>query len=207
MALSIPRDGIANTGDYTRWQVACWAFIVFMMEKDPWVKAVWRGWQNARLIPFWTQRAMIEDPVSDATFKGLTAAFMHVEDPQDLEWFQHVVHDELQIPYIWVPQYLRLAFQQWTAFELNLPVPEVTLLTIPLAPDFPVGKGPTAGGRDIIRRVGWVYLTEYWQPPRISIKALAKDWAVVKGRPSEDLRWEIKQGIKQAKALLDLTRW
>ena len=32
MALSIPRDGLANKGDYQRWQLACWAFIVFMME-------------------------------------------------------------------------------------------------------------------------------------------------------------------------------
>ena len=205
MAHSIPRDGIANTGDYTRWQVACWAFIVFMMEKDPWVQAVWRGWQEARQIPVWKQRVAAESPVSDETFQGLTTAILHGHD--DLEFFRHVVHDELQIPYTWVPSYLRMAFSQWTAFEFELPVPDVMLMSIPLRPNFPVGKGPAADGRDIIRRVGWLYLTEYWQPPRIKIKPLATHWAAEKGRPGEDLRWEIKQGIKQAKALLDLARF
>jgi hypothetical protein len=207
VALSIPRDGIANIGDYTRWQVACWAFIVFMMEKDPWVQAVWRAWQDVRQIPRFAARARREEPVSDATFTALSAAILRVHDPEDLEFFNRVVHDELQIPYIWVPQSLRLAFQQWTAFELELPVPAVTLFTIPLAPDFPIGKGPAHDAKDIIRRVGWLYLTKYWQPPRIKLKPLAKDWATVKGRPGEDLRWEIRQGMKQAEALLDLARW
>jgi hypothetical protein len=207
MALSTPRDGIANTGDYTRWQIACWAFIVFMMEKDPWVRAVWRGWQEARQIPRFVQLVATQERPSDAAIRALVASIQQVNDPADLEWFRHVVHDELKIPYIWVPGYLRLAFQKWTALELKIPIPEVTLLTIPLSPDFPVGKGPAADGRDVIRRVGWLYLTEYWQPPRISIKALAKDWAGVQGRPDADMRWQVKQGIKQAKALLDLARF
>jgi hypothetical protein len=87
-----------------------------------------------------------------------------------------------------------------------LPVPETLFLTFQMGPEFPLGKAPTAEGRDIIRRVGWVYLTEYWPTPT-KIKPLAKDWATVKGRPGEDLRWEVKQGIKQAKALLDLARF
>jgi hypothetical protein len=134
-------------------------------------------------------------------------SILHVDDPADLEWFRHVVHDELQMPYLWVPAFLRCAFQTWTARELKLPVPEGPIPSIPLAPDFPVGKGPTAHGRDIIRGVGWVYLTEYWQPPRIKIKPLAKDWAMVSGRAGQDLRWEVKQRIEQAKALLDLARF
>ena len=188
--------------------MACWAFIVFMMEQDPYVRAVWRGWQEARQIPLWAERARAETPVSERTFASLTAAIMLVrDDDKDLDYFRHVVHDELAIPYIWVPTYLRLAFQQWTAFELELPVPEATIFTLPLSPTFPVAKGPTHEGRDIMRRVGWLYLTKYWQPPRIKIKPLARDWAQVKGRPGEDVRYEVKQGIKQAHALLDLARF
>ena len=84
-------------------------------------------------------------------------------------------------------------------------MPETIFLTFQMEPDFPIGKAPTAdGGTSSARGLG--LFTEYWPTPA-KIKPLAKDWATVKGRPGEDLRWEVKQGIKQAKALLDLARF
>ena len=222
MALSIPRDWLDNAGDYTRWQMACWAFLIFAITYDPRVKVAWHQWTTIKGLDPWVVRRWTEAPVTFETLKGLTDALLHTPDPEDLEWFERLVHDELQMPYTWFPRYLRHGFQMWTAKQLQLPegvVPAAVLMTLPHPEDLPPGRQPRDFAHDIARNVGWLYQNRYlpvvWTeagrtiPMRRSKKAIATDWtARVQGRAGHrgdvDARKLVREGIKQADALLDL---
>ena len=211
MALSIPSQ-LEDGGDYTRWQMAVRACLLFMKMHDPRVMVEWHAWLGARQISDWSQRFSHENRaggVSEATIAGLMGAILRHDDPADLEPFQRFVHDVIGMPYIWMPGVLRNHYEAWTVTEHGLPI---TLQpTLPLPANFPKGKAPRAGGADIIRNVGWLYLTRYSALPRISIKALAKDWSENvqhrEGHQNVDDRKLVREGIKQAHALLDLARW
>ena len=221
VSLSAPRLGLANQGDYARWQMACKALLVFMKAYDGRVKTAWQAWLVTRQVPRWIAQLRQEGQAGvlvPETIRGLNHALGDYDDPADLEPFEHLVHDDIGLPYRWVPTFLRMEFAAWTHTELGWQRDLVP--TIPDLPaDLPIGKAPREDAAYIARNVGWLYQVRHWplvadpawpQERRVSVKWLAKQWDQENQRAgyrNQDSRKLITGGIAQADAFLDLARW
>jgi hypothetical protein len=198
MAHSLPVR-VTNRGDAGRVVMAIGAFLD-VLSRDLRVLEAGRAWSarhdiNRHLLAL---QGTPSDAVVDAFVKSCQEVL-----PADREAMRRLVHDGLRIPHRpWVAIELLRCFSIAAYNAVNPREPKLYMPAIHMVPNYPKGRMPRNAGADIKEHVQWYYRADIKDPPD-RIAELEREWSEKAGRQTE-AHSVIRNGIEQAKALLDL---